>query len=86
MRLDSSAAVDVRYDDGDVEVQKPRKRVRPLRAEPNGGGADATPTLKHARHSHVAFVVGKAASAGKRRAEAAGAIAGVKLAMLEEVS
>jgi hypothetical protein len=49
----------VLYDDGDVEMQKAAARVRPLR----GPAAAPQRTLRHARHAHVAIVVGRAAKA-----------------------
>ena len=79
-QLWSNGDVDVRYDDGDVEEQKPRSRVRPLRGA--GAGAPDAPKLKHARHSHVGFLVGKPAGWG---APGGGlGRSGLRLAMLEE--
>ena len=79
-QLWSNGDVDVRYDDGDVEEQKPRSRVRPLRGA--GAGAPDAPKLKHARHSHVAFLVGRPAGWG---APGGGlSRSGLRLAMLEE--
>ena len=70
----------MRYDDGDFEAQKPRSRVRPLRGA--GAGAPDAPKLKHARHSHVAFLVGRPAGWG---APGGGlGRSGLRLAMLEE--
>ena len=79
-QLWSNGDVDVRYDDGDVEEQKPRSRVRPLRGA-GAGGLDA-PKLKYARHSHAAFLVGRPAGWG---APGGGlGRSGLRLAMLEE--
>ena len=79
-QLWSNGDVDVRYDDGDFEAQKPRSRVRPLRGA--GAGAPDAPKLKHARHSHVAFLVGRPAGWG---APGGGlGRSGLRLAMLEE--
>ena len=80
MQLWSNGDVDVRYDDGDFEAQKPRSRVRPLRGA--GAGVPDAPKLKHARHSHVAFLVGRPAGWG---APGGGlGRSGLRLAMLEE--
>ena len=74
----SNGDVDVLYDDGDVERQKPRCRVRPLRA--SAAKRLEGCVLRHPRHSHVAFLVGK----GHGRGAASAALGGAKLAMVEE--
>ena len=82
--------VDVLYDDGDRETQKPRCRVRPLKEAARGSGEQLE--LRYARHAHVAFyqhVKGKPrpslASPAKATDDAASALPrGVRIAMLEE--
>ena len=53
-RLWTNGDVDVQYDDGDFEARKSRRRVRPCRGA--AAASTDTHTLRHPRHSHVAFV------------------------------
>ena len=76
--------MDVRYDDGDVEEQKPRSRVRPLRGAGAGMHAPGAPKLRHARHSHAAFLVGRPAGWGITAPGGGLGRSGLRLAMLEE--
>jgi len=87
-QLWTNGDVDVQYDDGDFEAQKPRRRVRPCRGA--AAASTATHTLMHPRHSHVAFVGarprGDAADDADRSQplSARFALCGVRLAMVEE--
>jgi hypothetical protein len=65
-KLWTNGDVGVLYDDGDAEPQKAASRVRHMRgaaAHAQKGGPDADLVLRHARHSHAAFLVGKASAA-----------------------
>ena len=59
-------------------LEQPRCRVRPLRA--SAAKRLEGCVLRHPRHSHVAFLVGK----GHGRGAASAALGGAKLAMVEE--